>query len=163
MNGILERIKRHGRLLAIAPLLTAITITLPKLYLEVVGTDVFGTREILKAEIVEKFRTEAGILSLETCDIKLRINGSIQREGFDCATWDQVKIGDIVDRVDAWTVFNGLDEVYGHAVIDASLAAIELAMIIFLLNIRSFIGWVEKQTKQSEPIFTGNSHKKEKI
>lgn len=93
----------------------------------------------------------------------MKISSSYQGESLDCAYWDRVNIGDTLDCVDAWTVFNSLDEVPGHAVIDSILAALEVAMIIFLLNIRTFIEWVERQTKQSEIVFTRNSQRKEKI
>jgi hypothetical protein len=150
----LDKVKKYGYLLAIAPFLMGSTVTVPKLYLELVASGAFGNRTILEAQVLGKYRTPAFLHEPERCHFKILVANTVQTESLDCGDWDSIHTGDRLERLDAWTVYMSPDESTTQAAFDIFIFLITVCMIAFLLRIRSFIEWVEKQVTQSAPIIS---------
>ena len=150
----LDKVKKYGYLLAFLPFLMGATVTVPKLYLELVATGAFGKREILEAQVLGKYRTPAFLHEPERCHFRILVAGKVQTESLDCDDWDSVDTGDRLERLDAWTVYISPDEATAQVAFDAFILLVTVGMIVFLLRIRAFIEWVEKQVMQSAPIIS---------
>lgn len=150
----LNKVKTYGHLLAMLPFLMGATVTVPKLYLELVAAGAFGTREILDAEVVGKDRTPAFLHEPERCHFKILIANKVQTESLDCRDWDSINVGDRLERLDAWTVYISPDEATAQVAFDTLILFLTVCMIVFLLRLRSFIEWVENQVTQSAPIIS---------
>jgi hypothetical protein len=155
----LDKVKKYGYLLAIMPFLMGATVTVPKLYLELIASGAFGTREVLEAEVLGKYRTPAFLHEPERCHLKIQIAGNVQLESLDCEEWDSISTGDRLERLDAWTVYISPEEASAQAAFDTFILLVTVCMVVFLLRIRSFIEWVEKQVTQSAPIISPRKDK----